>query len=113
MRSWIRQLRDYCRHGRRRCANAALLAIYLVTAAGVPLPTARSAKSAERFPCESCPCGCDSAEHCWRSCCCHTLAERMDWARENGVRPPEYAIADARSAGINLAWLDGAASPAA
>ena len=39
-----------------------------------------------------------SAEQCWRSCCCHTLAERFAWAREHNVRPPEYAIAAAKVA---------------
>jgi hypothetical protein len=29
----------------------------------------------------------------------------MAWARVHGVRPPEYAIAEARLARINLAWL--------
>ena len=65
-----------------------------------------SLKSGEMFPCMDCPCGCNSAEQCWRSCCCHTLAERMDWAREHGVRPPEYAIDEARRQRIDLCWLD-------
>jgi hypothetical protein len=68
------------------------------------------------FPCSSCPCGCATAEQCWRSCCCHTLAERMAWAREHGVRPPEYAIAEAMRGGVDVAWLkcrlDSAPSPA-
>src|SRR6478609_8661381 len=48
---------------------------------------------------------CASPEQCWRSCCCHSLAERMAWAQVHGVRPPEYAIAEARRARIDLAWL--------
>ncbi len=79
-----------------------LAAIYVVVAAGVPLPKiSRSATSGERFPCESCDCGCDSAEHCWRSCCCHTLAERLAWAKENGVTPPDFALAAARDADLD------------
>jgi hypothetical protein len=31
----------------------------------------------------------------------------MAWARKHGVQPPAFAIAKARAAGINLAWLDG------
>jgi hypothetical protein len=111
MRRSISQLCDSSLELRRRYARALLLALYVTTAAGIPLPAARSAKSGERFPCESCPCGCDSAEHCWRSCCCHTLAERIDWARENGVRPPEFVIAQARAENINLAWLGGRGAP--
>jgi hypothetical protein len=30
----------------------------------------------------------------------------MEWAREHKVRPPEFAIADARRTGIDLAWLE-------
>jgi hypothetical protein len=30
----------------------------------------------------------------------------MDWAREHGVRPPEYAIDEARRQKIDLCWLD-------
>jgi hypothetical protein len=86
----------------RRSVAAAMLAAYVVVAAGVPLPSAsRPAKSGERYPCESCGCGCDSAEHCWRNCCCHTLAERLAWAEQNGVTPPAFALAEARQAGLD------------
>jgi hypothetical protein len=90
----------------RRCLCALLLLAYVLTAAGIPLPLARPAgESGEAFPCAMNRCGCDSAERCWRSCCCHTLAERMAWARRNGVRPPAFAVAQARAAGINLSML--------
>jgi hypothetical protein len=86
----------------RRSVAALVLAVYVVVAAGVPLPSAsRPAKSGERYPCESCGCGCDSAEHCWRSCCCHTLAERLAWAEKNGIEPPAFALAEARKAGLD------------
>lgn len=91
---------------RQRIIACVLLAVYVVTVAGVPLPSVVSSqKSAELFPCSSCGCGCATAEQCWRSCCCHTLAERMAWAHEHNVRPPDYAIAEAQNAGIDLAWL--------
>lgn len=90
----------------RRLISAALLAAYIVTAAGIPLPTgAKPQASDESYPCANCGCGCASADQCWRSCCCHTLAERLAWAREHNVRPPAFAIADAQRAGLNLAWL--------
>src|SRR5690242_4754077 len=98
--------RAVVRSFRRRTARLALLVGYAITAAGVPLPAGNVAhKSGEFFPCSDCACGCASAEQCWRSCCCHSLAERMAWARVHGVRPPEYAIAEARRARIDLAWL--------
>src|SRR5215203_5896571 len=94
---------------RRRCVSAMLAAMYLVTAAGIPLPAGNVAHtSGESYPCSHSSCGCASAEKCWRSCCCHSLAERMAWAREHNVRPPEFAIAEARRAGVDLAWLEDA-----
>jgi hypothetical protein len=74
---------------------------YAVAAAGVPLPVVNSKKSEELFPCATSGCGCDSAEKCWRSCCCHTLAERLAWAAENGVTPPAFALAEATKAGLD------------
>jgi hypothetical protein len=97
----------------RRCLCALLLSAYVMTASGIPLPLPdRSQKQAGAFPCAANACGCASADRCWRSCCCHTLAERMDWARRHGVRPPAFAIAQARALGINLAWLDSASDRA-
>lgn len=99
----------------RRSLSAALLAAYIVTAVGVPLPLGARPPSDELYPCMNCACGCASAEQCWRSCCCHTLAERFAWAREHRVRPPEYAIAQAQLSGLDLAWLGifKASSPSA
>lgn len=37
------------------------------------------------FPCMNSPCGCGSAEQCFESCCCHTPAERLAWARRHGL----------------------------
>ncbi len=90
----------------QRLASATLIVSYVLTAAGVPLPAGNSPRtSGELYPCAGCGCGCASAEQCWRSCCCHTLAQRFDWAREHDVRPPEFAIAMARQAGLDVAWL--------
>lgn len=111
MRSFSRKL---LRRGiGRRCLCALLLSAYVVTASGIPLPLPnRAGKLAEAFPCAANACGCASAERCWRSCCCHTLTERIAWARRHGVRPPAFAVAKARAAGINLAWLDGSTDSA-
>ena len=86
----------------RRCVGGTMIAAYVVVAAGVPLPAIREpAKGGELFPCASCGCGCDSAEQCWQNCCCHTLAERLAWAEKNGVKPPAFAIAAAKLAGLD------------
>lgn len=101
------------RSGRRIIAGA-LTGLYLLVCAGVPLPIIRSTShDQERFPCESCGCGCDSAEHCWRSCCCHSLVERLAWAARNGVIPPDFAIAEARRAGLDTTGRPLAAQLAA
>jgi hypothetical protein len=109
MISWRRHVRGCRRVARslgRRCLSGALLAVYVVTAVGIPLPAASGPqKSDELFPCAASACGCKSADRCWRSCCCHTLAQRIAWARTHGVRPPNFALANARKAGIDLAWL--------
>jgi hypothetical protein len=97
----------FCRNARspvvlRRLVGGSLIAAYVVVAAGIPLPTvSRPAKSGELFPCATSGCSCDSAEKCWRSCCCHTLAERLAWADQNGVTPPDFALAEAAKAGLD------------
>ena len=47
--------------------------------------------NSQPFPCQSCACGCRTAEQCWTNCCCFTPAERFSWAEKNGVTPPWYA----------------------
>ncbi|MAT68621.1 MAG: hypothetical protein CMJ58_03780 [Planctomycetaceae bacterium] len=89
---------------------------FTAVALGVPLPAPTApVRSGERFPCESCGCGCATAEHCWRDCCCFAPAERLSWARREGVRPPQFALDDARRAGIEIAhWAEvrsGAKAP--
>jgi hypothetical protein len=75
-----------------------LLTAYVVTASGVPLPTApvNTTEADETpFPCQHGHCGCRTAKQCWKSCCCKTATERLAWAREHGVTPPSYLIAAA------------------
>jgi hypothetical protein len=80
--------------------------LYLTVALGFAFPLPRRTFSAAGkdtttpFPCMNSPCGCRTAEHCWHNCCCHTLAERIEWARENHVRPPDDVLAEAKAQGI-------------
>lgn len=88
----------------QRTVVAAAALMYLAVASGVPLPLPVShspSKSGELFPCASSHCGCGSAEQCWRGCCCHTLAERLAWAQKHGVKPPAFALAEAKLAGLD------------
>jgi hypothetical protein len=76
---------------RRLCAGCTLFA-YLVTALNLPLPAAAVRKDASQpFPCQNHPCGCQTAEECWRHCCCFSAEERWAWARAHNVEPPSYA----------------------
>jgi hypothetical protein len=74
-----------------RLAAGLGLAAYLVAAFGFPLPALSHKDSSQPFPCQHRACGCQSAEQCWRSCCCFTPEEHWDWARANHVEPPAYA----------------------
>ncbi len=47
------------------------------------------------FPCMLSRCACKTASDCWRSCCCHSLAERLAWARKRNIEPPAEALAQA------------------
>lgn len=95
----------------KRPLAAALAAYTIVVVSGAPLPLAvlsswclrapSEGTTAERFPCEACPCGCGTAEHCWNDCCCHTLPQRLTWARREGVRPPESALDSADRASLD------------
>lgn len=102
----------HCRSGYRRAVSGVLLIVFVATAAGIPLPIGvRQKKSNEVFLCASSSCSCQTAEQCWRSCCCHSFAEHLAWARANGVRPPAFAIAQARAGGYDLNWLDDRDTP--
>jgi hypothetical protein len=78
----------------RLCAGLALLA-YLAATLGLPLlaaPVRKGKDGSVPFPCQDHPCGCETAEQCWRGCCCFTPEERWAWARAHNVQPPDYAV---------------------
>ncbi len=109
-RVWRRFRRGSLRHGLRLCAVGSAL-VYLIVALGIPLPLSLSRATAEKdlsepFPCMESACGCCTARDCWLHCCCHTMAERLQWAHEHHVRPPDYALAAARAQGLE--WSDDA-----
>ena len=89
-----------------RTATWFSLALYLAVALGLPLPLPREAPATtaknitKPFPCMNSPCGCSDPDHCWRHCCCHSLTERLQWARRNHVQPPDDVIAEAKAEGI-------------
>ena len=79
------------RRGRvfRACGWLAVL-LYLPVSTGIAVPVAGGKDLSTPFPCMDRQCGCRTAEQCWRSCCCHSLAQRLAWAEANDVEPPAF-----------------------
>lgn len=73
-----------------RIAIVSLMLVGLLLSA-LPLPVGVVFITGGKFPCMAGKCGCSSAEKCWTSCCCHTPAERIAWAKAHGVEIPAYA----------------------
>lgn len=67
-----------------------------MVAAVVPLPVGtRSRPDKDRsqpFPCQNRPCGCRSADQCWKKCCCFSNTQKVAWAKANRVKPPEFVV---------------------
>ncbi len=76
---------------RHRLAVAGTFFAYLLATLPLPLPASVHKDGGLPFPCQNHPCGCQTAEQCWRNCCCFTPEERWAWAREHNVEPPAYA----------------------
>ncbi len=76
---------------RRTIAGLALVS-FLAASVGFPIPVFSRKKEADQpFPCQGHGCGCQTAEQCWRHCCCFTPEEQWAWARRHKVQPPPYA----------------------
>lgn len=64
--------------------------------AGEASDSASADKSKEpAFPCQNRPCGCRSAQQCWKKCCCFTNKQKIAWAKEHGVEVPDFVLAAA------------------
>jgi hypothetical protein len=78
-----------------------LLVLASLCASFIPLPISTTSlpekDQSEPFPCQNRPCGCQSAEQCWKQCCCFTNAEKLVWAQENGVTPPQFVVEAAKA----------------
>jgi hypothetical protein len=62
-----------------------------------PLPPNSPEKdSSEPFPCQNRPCGCRSADQCWKKCCCFNNAQKVAWAKSNNVKVPEFVLVAAK-----------------
>lgn len=97
---------------RFRATTWLAIAGYALLASGLPLPlgmltprgdavadTRLAAKDRSRpFPCMDKPCGCATAEQCFATCCCHTPAERLAWAKAHSVEPAVLVALERRVA---------------
>ena len=73
-----------------------LVVLAIVAASlGVPVALQPQKDTSRPFPCMHHRCGCGSADACWHGCCCMTLAQKLAWAEERGITPPDYALAQA------------------
>jgi hypothetical protein len=84
----------------RRLTAGLLLVAIVAGTTGVPLPSWASKDTSVPFPCMHRKCGCRNAAACWNSCCCHTNAQKLAWAKKHGVQAPGFVVAAAeRDAG--------------
>lgn len=89
----------------QRCILWTLLGSLIGVSSGVcvvPPNVSSISKSTERFPCENNVCGCALAAHCWDKCCCHSDEEKLQWARINGVTPPEFLVKRVRKVYVGV-----------
>jgi hypothetical protein len=95
-----RLLRMRARSPLRRITTWCLILGYALVASGIPLPfgggtpsqdpavareTLAGKDRSRPFPCMDKPCGCATAEQCFKNCCCHTPAQRLAWAKAHDV----------------------------
>jgi hypothetical protein len=78
---------------RQRLIATVAICAYLLTTIGLPLP-AYVNKGSVPFPCQNHACGCATAHQCWDHCCCYSATEKLVWAREHNVTPPERLVAE-------------------
>jgi len=91
MMSWFQRIQQPAQ--RRLCGLIVLLGM---CASNVPLPQP-SVKPTDKdrsqpFPCQDRPCGCRSADQCWKKCCCFTNTQKLAWAKANRVAAPDYVF---------------------
>ncbi len=80
-----------------RCASRTAVGLavlgFVSMSLGISAGTIGQKDRSTPFPCMLSRCACKTASDCWRSCCCHSLAERLAWARKRSIEPPPEALA--------------------
>lgn len=86
---------SFLRSQRGALATLVLIA-FLASSFGFPVVVRPEKNRSRPFPCQDSPCGCATAEQCWRHCCCRTNRQKLEWAEDHDVEPPDYVIEAAR-----------------
>jgi hypothetical protein len=104
---------------RRNVRGLLSLSVLLgVCAMVLPLPFAPQPqnspeeKSSEPFPCQNRPCGCRSAEQCWKKCCCFDHNQKIAWAKANNVKVPGFVLKAAMKENARTVSLEICSAPA-
>lgn len=67
--------------------------VLLLPLPSIPLQDESDQKDqSQPFPCRNRPCGCQTADQCWKKCCCFTNTQKLAWAKANGVTPPAFVM---------------------
>lgn len=82
---------------RRSCA-ALLVVAFVASLVGMPVVKTAAKDRSRPFPCQDRPCGCASAEQCWKKCCCFNNQQKREWAKEHHVALPADFPADEEQA---------------
>lgn len=124
-RLWYRCLRRISIRPRPHQQWLTLCLVAVVACASLPIPlperttvtehTTVDKDRSQPFPCQHRPCGCRSADQCWKRCCCFTQAQKLAWAKRNGVTPPDFVrVADTdesrRTRSVNVSLKTPAAA---
>jgi hypothetical protein len=80
-----------------------LVALCLLVGSGyVPLPIPILKDLSTPFPCQDMGCGCQNARQCWADCCCHTDQQKIQWAKDNNVQPPNWFMDQIDHKGLEI-----------
>ncbi|MGE3315654.1 MAG: hypothetical protein AB7O26_11105 [Planctomycetaceae bacterium] len=72
----------------RRTTAAMLIVAFVATLVGMPVVKLPAKDRSQPFPCQDRPCGCASAEQCFKKCCCFSDSQKREWAVQHDVPLP-------------------------
>lgn len=74
----------------KRGLAVTLISLSVLSHLPIPVGTRVEKDLSHPFPCQFRLCGCRSADHCWKKCCCFTASQKVTWAKENAVSLPSF-----------------------